>query len=47
MTVISKHSTVAVVVNEWEPRFVDDLRQFLLKLVPPNYPYLHNDLDYR
>ena len=23
------------------------LRQFLLKLVPPDYPYLHNDLDYR
>ena len=26
---------------------MDDARQFLLKLVPPLYPYLHNDLHVR
>lgn len=47
VTVLSRHSTVSVMIQEFEPRFVDDARQFLLKLVPPDYPYLHNDLDYR
>lgn len=28
-------------------RLVDDARQFLLKLVPAAYPYLHNDLHLR
>ena len=47
VTVLSKHSTVGIIIQEWEPRFVDDARQFLLKLAPPNYPWLHNDNDYR
>lgn len=47
LTVLSKHSTVSVIINEFEPRFMDDLRQFLLKQAPPDYPYLHNDLDFR
>lgn len=47
VTVLSKHSTVSVTINEMEPRFVDDVRQFLLKMAPKDYPYLHNDLDYR
>jgi thiamine phosphate synthase YjbQ (UPF0047 family) len=47
LTILSKHSTVSVTINEMEGRLVDDTRQFLLKLAPPAYPYLHNDLDYR
>lgn len=47
VTVLSKHSTVSVTINEMEGRLVDDVRQFLLKLAPPSYPYLHNDLDFR
>lgn len=47
VTVLSKHSTVGVTIQEFEPRFVDDARQFLLKLAPPYYPWLHNDIDYR
>ena len=47
VTVLSKHSTVSVTINEMEGRLVDDTRQFLLKLAPPNFPYLHNDLDER
>lgn len=40
--VTSQHTTCAVTINEMEARLVDDSRQFLLKLVPPAYPYLHN-----
>jgi hypothetical protein len=47
VTVLSKHSTVSVTINEMEGRLVDDTRQFLLKLAPPYAPYLHNDLDFR
>lgn len=47
VTVMSRHSTVSVMINEMEPRLVDDVRQFVLKLAPPEYPYLHNDLDFR
>ena len=43
----SRHTTTAVTINEYEERLVDDARQFLLKLVPPLYPYLHNDLHVR
>lgn len=34
-------------LNEYESRLVDDVRQYLLKLAPPDYPYLHNDLHLR
>jgi len=47
VTVLSRHTTCAITINELEPRLVDDARQFLLKLVPPAYPYLHNDLHLR
>lgn len=47
VTVLSRHSTVSVIIQEMEGRFVDDARQFLAKLAPINYPYLHNDLDFR
>lgn len=47
MTVYSRHTTTAITINEMEGRLVDDARQFLLKLVPAAYPYLHNDLHLR
>lgn len=47
VTICSKHSTVAISINEMESRLVDDIRQYFLKLVPPEYPYLHNDLEFR
>ena len=37
----------AITINEAEPRLMDDVRQFLRKLAPPEYPYLHNDLHLR
>ena len=46
-TVVAKHTTTALTINEMEPRLVDDIRQFLPKLVPPDYPYLHNDIHLR
>jgi len=45
--IMSRHTTTAVVINEMEGRLVDDVRQFLPKLVPPGEPYLHNDLHLR
>ena len=47
ITVLSRHTTSAITINELESRLVDDTRQFLLKLVPAAYPYLHNDLHLR
>jgi thiamine phosphate synthase YjbQ (UPF0047 family) len=34
-------------LNEYESRLVDDVRQYLLKIAPPDYPYLHNDIHLR
>lgn len=47
MTVLSRHTTCGITINEMEGRLVDDIRQWLLKLAPPEYPYLHNDLHLR
>lgn len=47
VTVLSRHTTTGITINEMEARLVDDARQFLLKLAPPAYPYLHNDLHVR
>lgn len=47
ITVLTRHTTTAITINEMEGRLIDDARQFLLKLVPPLYPYLHNDIHLR
>lgn len=47
VTILSKHSTVSVSINEMEGRLVDDIRQCFLNMVPPHLPWLHNDIDYR
>jgi len=47
VTILSRHTTTCVTINEMEGRLVDDIRQYFLKLVPPDYPYLHNDLHLR
>lgn len=47
VTIISRHTTSGITINEMESRLIDDVRQFLLKLAPPDYPYLHNDLHLR
>lgn len=47
VNVLSRHTTTAITINEMEGRLVDDVRQYLLKLAPAFYPYLHNDLHLR
>jgi secondary thiamine-phosphate synthase enzyme len=45
--VFACHTTTAVTINEYEPRFVEDLKNYLRKLAPPSDRYLHNDLHLR
>ena len=58
VTVVSRHTTTAITINEWESRLVDDIRTWLLKLAPPDdrsavptpqggVSYFHNDIDKR
>lgn len=58
VTVVSRHTTTSVTINEWESRLVDDIRSWLLKLAPPDdrsavpisgggVTYSHNDIDKR
>ncbi|GBF87527.1 secondary thiamine-phosphate synthase enzyme [Raphidocelis subcapitata] len=47
VNVLSRHTTTAVCINEYETRLLDDIRQFLRRLAPPTDPYLHNDLHLR
>ena len=58
VNLISRHTTTAVTINEWESRLVRDIRAWLLKLAPPDdrsavgdasggVAYLHNDIDTR
>ncbi len=45
--VFCRHTTTAIAINEDEPRLWADIKAHLLKLAPPDLPYLHNDLDQR
>jgi thiamine phosphate synthase YjbQ (UPF0047 family) len=58
VTVVSRHTTTSLVINERESRLAQDLRDFLLRLAPIDersvHPlrqfgvrYRHNDLDSR
>jgi secondary thiamine-phosphate synthase enzyme len=47
ISLVSKHTTTSLIINEMESRLVDDTRQYLAKLAPANEPYLHNDLHLR
>lgn len=58
VTVISRHTTTAITINEWEQRLARDLRTWLLQLAPPDdrstigskgagIRYEHNDIDER
>jgi hypothetical protein len=47
VSVLTRHTTTAITINEMEGRLIDDARQYLLKLTPPLYPYLHNDIHLR
>ena len=58
INVISKHTTCAITINEWESRLARDLKAWLLRLAPPDdrstigapdggVSYEHNDIDQR
>jgi len=41
------HTTTALIVNEWEERLLDDIKQWLNRIAPAGLTYKHNDLDLR
>lgn len=45
--ITSRHTTTAVTINENEPRLLEDMRNFLERLVPRQDRYLHNDIHQR
>jgi secondary thiamine-phosphate synthase enzyme len=47
VTVAARHTTVALTINENEPRLFEDLSRFLARLVPVADAYLHNDIHLR
>jgi secondary thiamine-phosphate synthase enzyme len=47
VSVQSRHTTAAVVVNENEPRLLEDMKRTLERLVPCDLAYGHDDLQER
>jgi secondary thiamine-phosphate synthase enzyme len=47
VTVTSQHTTTAIAINEHEPRLLDDVRNFLARLIPAGDRYRHNDIALR
>ena len=47
VSVFSKHTTAAVVINENEPRLIDDMAAMLERLSASSGRYKHNDLGLR
>lgn len=58
LTVISRHTTTSLTINEWESRLAEDIAQSMLQLVPPDerssspvaqkgVTYKHNDIHLR
>lgn len=45
--VFSRHTTTALAINEYEERFLTDIKVFLEKIAPESDHYLHNDLHLR
>ena len=41
------HTTTALIVNEWEERLLDDIKQWLNRIAPAGLTYKHNELDLR
>ena len=58
LTVISRHTTTSITINEWESRLTQDIAETFLNLVPPDersispasregVTYKHNDIHFR
>lgn len=47
LVINSMHTTTALIINEFESRLMDDVRQFLHEMISPGKRYLHNDIHLR
>jgi len=47
LTLTSRHTTIAITINENEERLLEDVRRFFTRLAPPEDTYLHNDTRLR
>ena len=47
MSIQSKHTTAALLINENEPLLLNDMKRTLEKLAPQQETYLHNDFSIR
>jgi secondary thiamine-phosphate synthase enzyme len=47
VTIVSRHTTMAVRIQEAEPLLMEDLLNFLRRLAPSNVHYQHNDFRIR
>ena len=47
VTIVSRHTTMAVRIQEAEPLLMEDLLNFLRRLAPSNVHYQHNDFRVR
>ena len=47
VTIVSRHTTAAVRIQEGEPLLLEDLVAFLRRLAPADAPYQHNDFSIR
>jgi secondary thiamine-phosphate synthase enzyme len=43
----SRHTTTALAINEFEPRLLEDIKQWLQRLAPPRQGYMHDDIHLR
>jgi len=47
VNVQTRHTTTAVIINEHEPLLLEDLKELLCRLAPPQAYYRHNDFAIR
>ncbi|MBV9133299.1 MAG: YjbQ family protein [Chloroflexi bacterium] len=47
VTIVSRHTTMAIRIQEAEPLLIEDLLNFLRRLAPSNVHYQHNDFRIR
>jgi secondary thiamine-phosphate synthase enzyme len=47
VNVQTRHTTTAVIINEHEPLLLDDLKELLTRIAPPQAHYRHNDFAIR
>lgn len=44
-TVFAPHATLAIIINEYEPRIVDDYLKWIERYIPPNAGWRHDEVD--